>query len=186
MLFILRVSPNLLPFVRAACLFAIMLGFAGCRSAAHTDVYIDKLAAEVRFLEDQLYQIDYENKVLREKLMRAKRAAAADTLVPPKSILNLPDRKRNERNLDEDRDLPDDDIDLDLGTIRTPPSADLGDPRTTPQGDAPERDAAPRDDDVPDIKLPEIDPGTIRPPSDNLLIPPTIDSGNLIPPGMRG
>lgn len=170
------------------CCLALACCFGGCRSAAHNDVYIDKLAAEVRFLEDQLYQIDYENKVLREKLQRAKRAEASAKLAPPKSFMQTPkpaktvplDDRNNDRDRmpseDRDDDLRDDDQDP-LGPIQTP-RIDLGQPQVTPP-----ESKLPGNDSTPQIQLPDIEPGDIRPPSDSLLIPPEIDPGQIRPPG---
>jgi hypothetical protein len=43
----------------------------GCRGSAYNDVYQQRLASEIRVLEDQLYEADYQNQVLKEKLDRA-------------------------------------------------------------------------------------------------------------------
>ncbi|QDV70585.1 hypothetical protein Poly24_43090 [Rosistilla carotiformis] len=182
---LLRFSMNCMPL---ACSTVVLLCLAGCRSAAHNDVYVDKLAAEVRFLEDQLYQIDYENKVLREKLQRAKRAEARAEKAPPKSVLRSPSRVKPSRDDDQDNRSTDrrdddnvprrDDDDQDtLGPIETP-RVDLGQPNVTPP-----KMSLPNNDNLPDIQLPEIIPGEVRPPSDSLLIPPQIDTGQVLPPG---
>ena len=44
---------------------------SGCSSSASRDVYRQRMASEIRVLEDQLYDADYQNRVLREKLERA-------------------------------------------------------------------------------------------------------------------
>ena len=44
----------------------------GCQSRAHRDVYHRKMANEIRVLEDQLYDADYQNRVLRDKLERER------------------------------------------------------------------------------------------------------------------
>ncbi len=44
----------------------------GCQGAAYRDVYHQKMAGEIRVLEDQLYDADYQNQVLRDELMRAE------------------------------------------------------------------------------------------------------------------
>lgn len=63
---------------------AVMLvGVAGgCRSNAYSDVYNQKMASEVRVLEDQLYEADYQNRVLQEKLQRATTKSQRDDLKP--------------------------------------------------------------------------------------------------------
>ncbi len=48
----------------------------GCRGAAYRDVYTQKMAGEIRNLEDQLYQADYENQVLNDRLSRAEMRAS--------------------------------------------------------------------------------------------------------------
>lgn len=49
---------------------ALTVVFGGCRAAAYRDVYQQKMASEIRVLEDQLYDADYQNQVLRDELMR--------------------------------------------------------------------------------------------------------------------
>ena len=51
---------------------------AGCRSRAHNDLYQDKMASEIRVLEDQLYDADYQNRVLRDKVWRLQRSQRDD------------------------------------------------------------------------------------------------------------
>jgi len=75
----------------AACIVASVIACAGgCRSAAHDDIYTDKLASEVRFLEDQLYQVDYENKVLRQKVERLRSTRSDSSKPRRESLLGLP------------------------------------------------------------------------------------------------
>ena len=70
---------------------ALLIG-AGCRSDAHSDVYLNEMAAEIRVLEDQLYHADYENKVLREKLERTASPNTA-AVKPPSTKLGTPVEK---------------------------------------------------------------------------------------------
>jgi hypothetical protein len=60
-----------------AIAFSVIFSMSGCRGRAKQEVYSQKMAREIRLLEDQLYEADYENRVLIEKLRRAKAAAAA-------------------------------------------------------------------------------------------------------------
>jgi hypothetical protein len=63
---------------RAALGFLVLLSLSllsGCRGRAHEDVYQAKLANQIRVLEDQLYEADYHNRVLRDKLRQAEDAA---------------------------------------------------------------------------------------------------------------
>lgn len=61
---------DLLGRVVAAWIVAssLILLAAGCRGRAHEDLYKQKMASEIRVLEDQLYQADYENRILADKL----------------------------------------------------------------------------------------------------------------------
>lgn len=60
------------------CTFALLLLGAvlpaamGCRSRAQQDLYQQKMIREVRILEDKLYEADYKNRALSEKLKRAR------------------------------------------------------------------------------------------------------------------
>ncbi len=56
-----------LPLIVLAALAA-----GGCRGAAYRDVYQQKMASEIRVLEDQLYEADYHNQVLTDELERLK------------------------------------------------------------------------------------------------------------------
>ena len=49
-----------------------MLSVVGCQSPAQQEVYSRKMANQIRVLEDQLYDADYQNRVLRDELKRAK------------------------------------------------------------------------------------------------------------------
>lgn len=63
---------------------SLLLAFSfagGCRGSAYRDVYQQKMASEVRILEDQLYEADYQNQVLQDQVMRAE-VKAAQVVVP--------------------------------------------------------------------------------------------------------
>ncbi len=51
---------------------AMLLFLIGCRGAAHREVYQQKMAGEIRNLEDQLYEADYQNQVLVDELARLR------------------------------------------------------------------------------------------------------------------
>lgn len=57
----------------------LLLATGGCRGAAYRDVYQQKMASEIRVLEDQLYEADYHNQVLADEIERLK----AQIAVPP-------------------------------------------------------------------------------------------------------
>ncbi len=48
----------------------------GCQRRAHTDLYVDSMAAEIRDLEDQLYQYDHEYRLLEQELESLRRRKA--------------------------------------------------------------------------------------------------------------
>lgn len=58
----------------AARAFAFLLPLLalGCHGAAYREVYQQKMAGEIRILEDQLYEADYQNQVLVDELARMK------------------------------------------------------------------------------------------------------------------
>lgn len=74
--------------ITMACL--VVPSMTGCRGRAKQEVYSQKMAREIRLLEDQLYEADYENRVLIEKLRRAKAAAAAAATSPPPAQRRTP------------------------------------------------------------------------------------------------
>ena len=63
-----------LPFLLAALSFATL---AGCRGTAQREVYDAQMAHEIRVLEDQLYEADYQNRVLIDKIESLKLKSAA-------------------------------------------------------------------------------------------------------------
>lgn len=71
---------------------AVLLPSSGCRSRAKQDVYVQRLSGEVRLLEDQLYEADYRNRVLAEKLAREKNKASAQSAP---STMNLAPRTQS-------------------------------------------------------------------------------------------
>ncbi len=53
-------------------LSACVLLTVGCRAPVQREVYSKRMAHEIRVLEDQLYDADYQNRVLRDELTRVK------------------------------------------------------------------------------------------------------------------
>ncbi|QDT10891.1 hypothetical protein [Planctomycetes bacterium K23_9] len=53
-------------------LLALVMAPLGCQAPIQREVYSAKLSNEVRVLEDQLYDADYQNRVLRDELKRVK------------------------------------------------------------------------------------------------------------------
>ncbi|GIX00174.1 MAG: hypothetical protein KatS3mg111_3506 [Pirellulaceae bacterium] len=74
----------------------LLLGYAGCARRAYQDLYIENMAAEIRELEDQLYEYDHEYRVLEQQLaaLRAENqrlrelANSASSAVPSRSSRN--------------------------------------------------------------------------------------------------
>ena len=66
-------TPHLrIPYLALIILGVVLPAANGCRSRAQQDVYQQKMIREVRVLEDKLYEADYKNRVLAEKLKRAR------------------------------------------------------------------------------------------------------------------
>ncbi|MGB7344492.1 MAG: hypothetical protein WBD20_09785 [Pirellulaceae bacterium] len=65
---------------------AVALAMAGCRSPVQREVYSAKLSSEVRVLEDQLYDADYQNRVLRDELKRVKAECEPERGAPTRRL----------------------------------------------------------------------------------------------------
>ncbi|MFO0942640.1 MAG: hypothetical protein U0930_18035 [Pirellulales bacterium] len=78
----------------------------GCQRRAHTDLYVDSMAAEIRDLEDQLYQYDHEYRLLEqelESLRRRKMQNGQYDLIAPLEV--VPKQKNNEPKASPDNKL---------------------------------------------------------------------------------
>lgn len=169
----------------------------GCRGRAQEDLYRQTLQREVRLLEDQLYEADYENRILIDKLRREhNRPPGCDPdedQKPGRSRSKLPSVK----SLDEDRSSLDDALNSGLDDQR---NEDMFQPRgksDTPRKDpivpekTPATDTLPRpkpdqrpnaspstpkkiDADFPDIDS-MIEPGTLIDPEELTLPQPSAD-----------
>lgn len=142
-----------------SCLLAV-----GCRSRAYQDVYADQLASELRVLEDQLYEADYQNQVLRQKLQRDRQRGGDQRAVDEsrRRESSAPSSGQagrsgnNSRNnslgrSNTDADPNDSDLEIDLGEPALPP------------GDLP--------------------PVQVAPPRMQDFAPPPIELGEPLPPG---
>jgi hypothetical protein len=135
-----------IPPLRPRLLALIILGVAlsaalGCRSRAQQDLYQQKMIREVRILEDKLYEADYKNRALSEKLKRARIEASEVQIHSAKparhpraqreessQIEPTPDPNSNRNKLDNSRNLPEDsDDEIGLSDL-LPPTFDEGDP----------------------------------------------------------
>ncbi|MCS7467983.1 hypothetical protein NZK35_15115 [Stieleria sp. ICT_E10.1] len=167
---------------------------AGCRGRAHEDVYRAKMANEIRVLEDQLYDADYQNRVLRDELERSRNEdldpEGRSDRVPQERILNQSPPHASD---DQRPTTPDDYEILDLNSPsmaepappstpdQTEPSAsESPTPEPTPEPAAgsglplppaiekvPDRDAP----KTPDSPLPLVDPPKEGPPKEGLGMP---------------
>jgi len=89
---------------RVACavtLGLILLGLCGCRGKAYRDVYQQKMIGEIRNLEDQLYDADYQNRILVDELARSR-----SQVVVPEAKRSRPVIETQPRTQPQRRDLP--------------------------------------------------------------------------------
>ena len=165
------------------------LGFAGgCRGRAQDEIYRQKLTGEIRNLEDQLYEADYENRVLAQRLQRLEQDLRRLRETPEETRAAEPRRSRTL----EPRPLE----------PGTPPESTRGRP-TPPPGPTPaappSRQPSPEweldlDDIEIDEGLPEFGregnresrlepaPGGPEPPGPRDLRIPPIEPGEVVPP----
>ncbi len=180
---------------------ALGLSQIGCQNRAHRDVYHAKMANEIRVLEDQLYDADYQNQILREKLHRTKSqpmAAPPLSYGPPASAPSPSKPSPSKRSssgpspsqptpsqptpLEEIEDF---DMGIDLGEpilendafepAEVSPTPDSKQKKSDDAGILP----APGGPEPPgprDIDVPPIEPGEILPP-------PAPGEDNAAPPG---
>lgn len=150
--------------------FVLLILAGGCRGRSYDDVYRQKLAQEIRVLEDQLYEADYQNRVLRDEVQRLKSSASSDGQVLrrgdmlPGTIIDTP-QILDDRVVPMERDLEagpkspfeDDDYDvLDLDAEKNTSSGNGGGLPTPPDLDEqPLVDPDPREPSQPRSTVPE-------------------------------
>jgi hypothetical protein len=113
----------------------LLFCLSGCRGRAYEDLYKAKMAQEIRVLEDQLYDADYQNRVLRDQLTRARDSGSVDDLsieAGKRSQTKFPSPILPERDL-SDRPLPQ----ADLSGPREGALPDLNGPNTKAPIDQP-------------------------------------------------
>ena len=59
---------------------------SGCGGRAHSDVYQQRMASEIRVLEDQLYDADYQNRVLNDQLQKYDQKVEASRIPTPDEL----------------------------------------------------------------------------------------------------
>lgn len=186
----------------AALTFAAVLAFSGCARRAYTDLYVENMAAEVRDLEDQLWEFDGEYRLLEHELealqaenARLKgslvngstKAGAPNSLAPPGSnqprLLPVPNSGAASSQPsglgsggtspnNSTGGLPNAAPSLDAAPATNPNSSS----RTTPQGKTP-NPLAPGN-----LPAPKAVPGANDPYDLKNLEPPTIEPGEIMPP----
>lgn len=188
------------PSLRIRFLALTLLGVAlpaatGCRSRAQQDLYQQKMIREVRVLEDKLYEADYKNRVLAEKLKRARIEASEVPIHSAKparrpdilreapqeepSIESQPDSNRI-RNKSSKQTVPAEDDEIGLSDL-LPPTFDEGE-RVEPGAIDIETPSSPAESKKSFNldRVPLTDPPATSPP--NVLPPPAFpDLNQTIP-----
>lgn len=172
-----RASPAIDVSILAGVVGCWALLGAGCRSRAYEDVYQQQLQSEIRVLEDQLYEADYENHKLAEKLQRAKERAArcqpagetpAEAAARPRSAdSDQPARRPPTTDRPEaspDRFELDDDLMIDPGQPFDPDAAVTPDQSDDELMPAPGGPQPPGEED---LRIPPIEPGEPVPPPES-------------------
>ena len=175
----------------------------GCQSRAHRDIYHQRMANEIRVLEDQLYDADYQNRVLRDKIerdrarkpnsaTRQEKARGFDSHVPPAEPSPISDPSFGENESFESYIDPGQPADsepwVDPGELESgsvfPDSEAI--PVPTPDPDSSRDDGRKTDSEKDKTELLPPAPGLPEPPGpDDLTIPPIIP-GEILPPPMQG
>ena len=155
------------PFGVAAALCLAVSLTAGCRGSAYRDVYQQKMASEIRVLEDQLYEADYQNQILQDQVLRAE-VNAAQIVVPE----NRPKRSLFGKTLSDSGEV----IDAPGSTNSQTPAAPRLVPPELPAG----RQTAPTPAPVPKQPAPKLPARPLdSPKTDGSFMPPS----EPIPPG---
>lgn len=175
-------QPSLADLFRWSCLLmgcALAVTQLGCRSRGHRDAYHAKMANEIRVLEDQLYDADYQNQVLRDKLKRYQGESfetSIDEHYPPSDASLLPESP------------PLDAGQYDMGVGLGDPILDndafkpIETPAVPPQPE-PEQQEAESESNVEELPLP---PGGPEPPGASDVEVPKIVPGEILPPPADG
>ncbi|WP_068260036.1 hypothetical protein [Rubripirellula obstinata] len=71
-------------------LFVAAMISTGCNSRAHQEVYRQRMASEIRVLEDQLYDADYQNRVLQDRLQKYNNQVKSSRIPTPDEIGTSP------------------------------------------------------------------------------------------------
>jgi hypothetical protein len=187
------VSPSALPIptqrrraielLIVVCCCALVTGSAGCRSRAHNDLYRQRMASEIRVLEDQLYDADYHNQVLQDKVQRLRQQAIeseSKVRKQPSPARAAPDDNSLRGSASDNASEPED-------TFEPPwiEEGELTDPSDLPGAVLPEgpgsRQSEPADADPSAAEL--MPPSVPEPPGKEDIELPEVFPGELVPPG---
>jgi hypothetical protein len=194
--FVVSQLPRLRSHVAALIALWALVATSGCSNRAHTDLYQQRMASEIRVLEDQLYDADYQNRVLQDKLQQVERKAANCEPAPKPTVNPTPVHPSPQAGTDSYAPtiaptpvIPDmgDGLESELGL----PIFDEGVPVSADELAGPPIDPVPLDDaDTPnndnttERRLPA--PGGPEPPSKADTTDPQVDEGMVLPPPKEG
>ena len=145
-----------------------LAGLSGCRGKARDDLYRQKMAGEIRVLEDQLYAADYENRILHDKLERQRQRESQDE--PTTSSSRDPSQRSVPNSGSADSRLPAepriDTLPNAIGSLPDPAELEL--PEVSP-GEATSPSDPALDIEGVDLSLPDVAPGEPTPLTDPTL-----------------
>ena len=189
--------------MREAALLGLLLSMTalcGCHNRAYNDLYVENMAAEIRGLEDQLYDYDQEYRALEQELATYKalnaRAGSANVNPPSNGYAPSPNSTRPLEFQPRSGAVPtvpepDDSLEEIMpGSIIEPP---MGEQPTPAPAEPQSRGTAPNSGNS---ELPASPFPTVTPPEESLpapafdsegfdpstLEPPTIEPGEPMPP----
>lgn len=114
------------------------IALVGCQGRAYRDLYAENMAAEIRDLEDQLYEYDHQYKLLEQELeVLRQQNLTLKAAVPPKRSLLAPFGKDDSRSEPRPHELPNK-----PEPMLVPPSRksdSILEPNTGPQPSGPDR-----------------------------------------------
>jgi hypothetical protein len=139
---------------------ALIAAQVGCRGKARNDLYRQKMANEIRILEDQLYNAEYQNRVLRDNLEKSSTTKSTPSTASPSSTADGPQVAPELPSLDN--------IDAGQGF----------DPDELALPEIEEGSAATAEDE---LALPKVEEGSATTIEDELSLP-TIDEGAPVDP----
>lgn len=162
----------------AGLLATALLPLGGCRGAAYREVYQQKMANEIRVLEDQLYEADYHNQVLADEVERLKRKIA----IPEASPAVRAERGERSEIADEALQPGGETASPPARSRQTPTPAPAPTP-ALPARPLPDASTRPDTSTLPDTGTAPEPPQVAIPPGAEELQIPDVDLGDPVPPG---